>query len=103
MNKIEEALPLFPMETSASIVIEDKIITSTFIQIEINFLTAYIEAYKESNIKDNYLNLTNRLNIEQMIVEANYFAFVSHLFWANWAVCQAAVCKIKFEYFVSLT
>jgi choline/ethanolamine kinase len=95
---------------------------------QLNFLNAYIEQYKKSirsqlqenadgggggsgdgqvdltdkeNIKETRLNVKN-LNIEHMIVEANYFALCSHLFWANWAVCQAAVCKIKFEYLVSV-
>lgn len=59
-------------------------------------------ATDKENIK--HVSLTHaskNLNIEHLIIEANYFALASHIFWANWAVSQAAVCKIKFEYLVN--
>lgn len=54
-----------------------------------------------NNIHNNSQMRSNKcLNIENLITEANYFALASHIFWAYWGVCQAAVCKINFEYLV---
>lgn len=41
------------------------------------------------------------LDEEKLLKEANYFALASHLFWALWAICQAASTKITFDYLVS--
>ena len=80
---------------------------------QLNFLNAYIQEYIEiiqkkkiSNLLDDVDNQTttnnilNNLNLdeEKLLLEANYFALASHLFWSFWGVCQASVCKIKFEY-----
>lgn len=97
---------------------------------QIDFLTAYVDEFKrtlketqakrqskgsmtldddansESQLLDENLdddknkNALRNLNIEHLLIEANYFALASHLSWALWGVSQAATCKIKFEYLV---
>ena len=93
---------------------------------QVEFLSAYLEEFKRSlkmNQSSNESKASSKLedkleeislsedgshsqiasknlNIENLIVEANYFALASSIFWANWAVYQASVCKIKFEYLV---
>lgn len=96
---------------------------------QVEFLSAYLEEFKRSlkmnqnsgnsneskassKLEDKLEEISvsedgshsqiasKNLNIENLIVEANYFALASSLFWANWAVYQASVCKIKFEYLV---
>lgn len=83
---------------------------------QVEFITAYMDEFKrakkETNLrKDSTRNdsgskddldewATKNLNVENLIVESNYFALASHLYWAHWSVCQAAMCKIKFEYLV---
>lgn len=90
---------------------------------QINFLSAYLNQFKETieekrkssrydtieeesdneeNNKENksYLRSKN-LDLEHLLIEANYFALASHVFWTFWSICQASVCKIKFEYLVN--
>lgn len=93
---------------------------------QINFLSAYVKQFKEETEKmsknDILIDETNQenenadtdnnnnegnplsryderyLDMEQLIKEANHFALASHLFWIFWAICQANVCKIRFDY-----
>ena len=93
---------------------------------QLNFVQAYIKQFKKSiqmsrnnsldeendssnnnndsnnngisSNKNNVYFESKNLDEEHLIKEANYFALASHLFWANWAICQASVCKIQFEY-----
>ncbi|CAF0715411.1 unnamed protein product [Brachionus calyciflorus] len=81
---------------------------------QINFITSYIEEYKKAKVSKNGTNNaedieidendkenkkdSNKLDIEQLISEANHFALMSHIFWIFWSICQASVCKIQFEY-----
>lgn len=97
---------------------------------QIEFLTAYVDEFKRtmkearasksssqqpqidetleeislSNNEDKTASsyAARHLNIENLLVEANYFALASNLFWVHWSVCQAASCKIKFEYLVGI-
>ena len=59
----------------------------------------------ENNENINKSNKTKEndftFNEEHLLLEANYFALASHLFWAMWAVCQAASSQIKFGYLVN--
>lgn len=57
---------------------------------------------ENNNNNNSSSNALRNLNIESLLIEANYFALASHLFWAHWSVCQAAVCKIKFDYLVRI-
>lgn len=82
---------------------------------QVNFLAAYIEEYKKArSSKDVNMSVEDieddndkensdhfeKLEIEQLLREANCFALMSHLFWIFWSICQASVCKIQFEYLV---
>ncbi len=79
------------------------------------FIRAYIKKFKVLNEKKRNLHEDEtELNSdedksqsnsiiydeEHLLVEANYFALASHLFWAMWAVCQASSSKIQFGYLV---
>lgn len=91
------------------------------------FIETYLQKFKELNEKkrlsrnvndeddDDELNSDNdekykkrrqidlyTFDEEHLLIEANSFALASHLFWAMWAVCQAAASKIKFGYLVIL-
>ena len=74
------------------------------------FIRAYLKKFKELNEKKRIeLNCDEEksqqdsitYDEEHLLVEANYFALASHLFWAMWAVCQASSSKIQFGYLVS--
>lgn len=82
---------------------------------QVNFLSAYIEEYNKARIfKDGNMSVEDiedendkennkqfeKLEIEQLLKEANYFSLMSHLFWIFWSICQASVCNIQFEYLV---
>ena len=62
-------------------------------QQQLNFLKGYKE-----NMKNNMINLDD----EHLILESNYFALASHLFWSYWAVCQACTSQAEnsFQYMV---
>ena len=77
---------------------------------QLNFLSAYIESFRKETRVQTQTNPSNtdidtnnndddcRNDLEHLLKEANYFALLSHLFWAFWSTCQASACKIKFEY-----
>lgn len=83
---------------------------------QLMFIRTYLKRFKEISEKkrlnnrsfenNENININNKsarendftFNEEHLLLEANYFALASHLFWCVWAVCQAATSQIKFGY-----
>jgi ethanolamine kinase len=58
---------------------------------QMRFLSAYLTAVKEGTHPTD-------LELEQLYLEVNLFALTSHFFWGLWALIQASLSDIQFDY-----
>lgn len=71
-------------------------------QLQTLELDAKLDDLANNNEDENHSSdALKNLNIEHLLMEANFFALASNILWIYWSICQAAVCKIKFDYLVS--
>ena len=59
------------------------------------FLKAYLEAYYDSNKKDEK-DLEKEIN--NMVEDIKWFDLASNFYWGTWALIQAALSSIDFNY-----
>ncbi|OCT86009.1 ethanolamine kinase 1 [Xenopus laevis] len=64
-------------------------------ELQIEWLRAYLEAYKEH--KGFSCDVTDK-EVEVLYVQVNQFALASHFFWGLWALIQAKYSKINFDF-----
>ncbi len=72
---------------------------------QLNLIRAYIKEFREA-IQTRYPNKeaaqayldSLKLNEEDLLMEANYFALASSFLWFLWGIMQASQSKIKFAY-----
>jgi len=57
---------------------------------QLQFLTTYFKTQNGSDPSENELN--------QLYVEANQFALAAHFFWGTWALVQALISDIDFDF-----
>lgn len=62
---------------------------------QLQWLHSYLEAYKE--YKGQTSEVTDR-EVEVLYVQVNQFALASHFFWGLWALIQAKVSTIDFDF-----
>ncbi|XP_034018837.1 ethanolamine kinase 1 [Thalassophryne amazonica] len=62
---------------------------------QLQWLRSYLEAYKE--LKGQHSAVTDR-EVEVLYVQVNRFALASHFFWGLWALIQAKVSTIEFDF-----
>ncbi|KAG7456201.1 hypothetical protein MATL_G00249300 [Megalops atlanticus] len=64
-------------------------------ELQLQWLRAYLEAYKE--YKDQGADVTHT-EVEVLYVQVNRFALASHFFWGLWALIQAQYSTIDFDF-----
>ena len=67
---------------------------------QLNFIRSYIKEYIEIN-KQAEIDY-KLLDVEKILIEANFYSLASNFFWSIWAICQASATKIQFSYLVSI-
>lgn len=62
-----------------------------------NYLESWFEIVFQNGIKENARNVTD-FDVELLYAQVNKFALAAHLYWAFWAIVQAAHSTIDFDF-----
>lgn len=62
---------------------------------QLQWLRSYLEAYKEHKGQSDEVT---DAEVEILYVQVNRFALASHFFWGLWALIQAKVSTIDFDF-----
>jgi choline/ethanolamine kinase len=73
-------------------------------EFQTNFIKTYIDEFK-SKFPDHMhqqIEKEYKLNVEDILIEANYYGLLANLYLAIWSIVQASSSNIKFGYMVNI-